>query len=129
MSEIEFLGLDEVLEIHQDQIKRYGGSAGIRDMGLLQSAVAMPAAGFGDHYLHEDIFAMAAAYLFHITQNHPFVDGNKRTGAAAAVVFLEINGVELTAYEDAFEELVRSVAAGDSDKAAAAAFFRDNSGK
>jgi len=129
MADIEFLGLDDVLEIHRDQIEHYGGSLGIRDMGLLQSAVAMPAAGFGDQYLHEDIFEMAAAYLFHITQNHPFVDGNKRTGAAAAVVFLAMNGTELDADENEFEGLVRSVATGKSDKAAVAAFLRDNSAK
>ncbi|MEN6521127.1 MAG: type II toxin-antitoxin system death-on-curing family toxin [Armatimonadota bacterium] len=126
MADIEFLGLDEVLEIHRDQIERYGGSAGIRDMGLLQSAVAMPAAGFGERYLHEDMSEMAAAYLFHITQNHPFVDGNKRTGAVAAIVFLEINGVELNADEDELETLVRSVATGQSDKVAVAVFFRHN---
>ncbi len=129
MAEIEFLGLDEILEIHRDQIERYGGSAGIRDMGLLQSAVAMPAAGFGGNYLHQDIFEMAAAYLFHITQNHPFVDGNKRTGTVAAVVFLEINGIELNADEDELENLVRSVAMGEADKSAAAAFLRNNSHK
>lgn len=129
MAEIEFLGLDEILEIHRDQIERYGGSAGIRDMGLLQSAVATPAAGFGGDYLHQDIFEMAAAYLFHITQNHPFVDGNKRTGTVAAVVFLEMNGVELNADEDELEALVRSVAMGKADKAAAAAFLKNNSHK
>ena len=129
MAEIEFLGLDDVLEIHQDQIEHYGGSLGIRDMGLLQSALAMPAAGFGDHYLHKDLFEMAAAYLFHITQNHPFIDGNKRTGAVAAVVFLAMNDIEFDADEDEFESLVRSVATGQSDKAAAAAFFKNNSDK
>jgi death-on-curing protein len=127
MAEIDFLGLDEILEIHRDQIERYGGSAGIRDMGLLQSAVAMPAAGFGEDYLHNDIFEMAAAYLFHVTQNHPFVDGNKRTGAVAAVVFLDINGVELNADEDELEALVRSVATGEADKAAATEFFKGHS--
>ena len=126
MAEIEFLGLDDVLEIHRDQIERYGGSLGIRDMGLLQSAVAMPAAGFGDQYLHKDIFEMGAAYLFHVTQNHPFVDGNKRTGTVAAIVFLEMNGVELDADEGELETLVRSVATGQSDKTAVAAFFRNN---
>jgi len=80
-----FLGLGEVMEIHRDQIERYGGRPGIRDMGLLQSAVSMPAVGFGDYYLHSDIYEMAGAYLFHIIRNHPFVDGNKRTGAIAAV--------------------------------------------
>ena len=67
MDHIEFLGLDDILEIHRDQIDHYGGSLGIRETGLLQSAVAMPAAGFGDQYLHQDIFEMAAAYLFHIS--------------------------------------------------------------
>ena len=76
-----FLSLAEVLEIHRDQIERYGGDPGIRDLDLLQSALAIPAAGFGGQYLHNDLYEMAAAYLFHITQNHPFVDGNKRTGA------------------------------------------------
>jgi death on curing protein len=126
MGPVDFLGLDDVLHIHQDQIERYGGAVGMRDMGLLQSAVAMPAAEFGDRYLHEDIFEMAAAYLVHITQNHPFVDGNKRTGAVAAVVFLEMNGIELNADEDKFEDLVRSVAMGESDKSAVATFLRNN---
>ena len=67
---------------------RYGGLPGLRDEGLLESAVAQAVATFGGEYLHNDIFQMAAAYLFHIVQNHPFVDGNKRAGAAAAVVFL-----------------------------------------
>ena len=129
MDHIEFLGLDDVLEIHRDQIEHYGGSLGIRDMGLLQSAVAMPAAGFGDQYLHQDIFEMAAAYLFHITQNHPFVDGNKRTGAVAAIVFLAMNDIEIIADEDELEAFVRSVATGQSDKAATAAFLKSNSGK
>lgn len=129
MNHIEFLSLDDVLEIHRDQIKRYGGSLGIRDMELLQSAVAMPAAGFGNEYLHKDIFEMAAAYLFHITQNHPFVDGNKRTGAVAAIVFLAMNDVEFIADEDEVEVFVRSVATGKCDKVAATAFFRSNSGR
>ena len=92
-----FLNLAEVLEIHRDQIERYGGQAGIRDLGLLQSALAMPAAGFGGRYLHEDLLEMAAVYLFHIARNHPFVDGNKRTGAVAALVFLSLNDIEIVA--------------------------------
>jgi len=121
-----FLGLDEVVEIHRDQIERYGGSTGIRDIELLQSAVAMPSAGFGEDYLHQDIYEMAAAYLFHIVRNHPFIDGNKRTGAVASVVFLLMNGIELGADEDDFEGVVRSVAEGKMDKAGAAEFFRRN---
>jgi len=122
----DFLSLAEVLEIHRDQIERYGGKTGIRDLGLLQSALAMPAAGFGGHYLHGDLFEMAAAYLFHIVRNHPFVDGNKRTGAVAALVFLSLNGMEIEASEDIFEQTVRAVAEGKMDKSAIAGFFREH---
>jgi len=69
-----FLTLDEILAIHRDQIERYGGAYGVRDMGLLQSAVAMPSAAAYGQYLHTDLCEMAAAYLFHIAQNHAFVD-------------------------------------------------------
>lgn len=126
MREPIFLGLDEVIEIHSDQIKRYGGLSGIRDIELLKSAIAMPAAGFGENYLHTDIHEMAAAYLYHIVRNHPFTDGNKRTGAVTSVVFLIMNGVDLQADEDAFEKMVLSVAEGEMDKAAIAQFFRNN---
>jgi len=119
-----FLTFLEILEIHADQIERYGGSAGIRDTGLLESAIAMPATSFGDKYLHEDLFEMPAAYLFHITKNHPFVDGNKRAGAASALVFLAINGIEIDADENDFEQAVLSVADGRWDKTAIAAFLR-----
>ncbi|MBI3855807.1 MAG: Fic family protein, partial [Planctomycetes bacterium] len=73
-----FLSTESVQRIHEDQIQRYGGSLGIRDMGLLESAVAMPQAGSGGQYFHTDLYEMAAAYLFHLVKNHPFVDGNKR---------------------------------------------------
>lgn len=121
-----FLSLGEVLEIHRDQIERYGGSPGVRDMGLLQSALAMPAAAFGGQFLHADLHEMAAAYLLHLVCNHAFVDGNKRTGAVAAAVFLALNGADLDADEEDFEALVRAVAEGHADKAQAAQFFRDN---
>jgi death on curing protein len=122
-----FLGLDEVIAIHADQIERYGGLAGIRDMQLLRSAIAMPGAGFGGDYLHTDIFEMAAAYLFHIIRNHPFVDGNKRTGAVSAVVFLLMNGIELLDDEDSLEEVVLAAAEGKTSKERIAGFFRDHS--
>jgi death-on-curing protein len=122
-----FLTLGEVIEIHRDQIERYGGDPGLRDLGFLQSAMAMPSAGFGGRYLHTDLFEMAAAYLFHITQNHPFIDGNKRTGAVASLVFLSLNEVDLEADEEEFERIVQGVAQGKIDKAAVAGFFRKNS--
>lgn len=73
-----FLDLNQIIRLHTQLIDRYGGQSGIRDTGLLQSAIAMPRAGFGETYLHKDLFEMAAAYLFHLVQNHPFLDGNKR---------------------------------------------------
>jgi death-on-curing protein len=93
----DFLSLEDVLTLHADQVALYGGDHGVRDLGLLESAIAQPQATFGGEFLHKDLFEMAAAYLFHIVQNHPFLDGNKRTGAVAAMVFLDLNGVEITA--------------------------------
>jgi len=120
----EHLHANEVIYIHQDQIERYGGDASIRDTGLLMSAVAAPQASYGGELQHHDLFEMAAAYMFHIVQNHPFVDGNKRTGAAAALVFLEMNDVEIEADEDDLVELVLAVAQGEADKRRIAEFLR-----
>jgi death-on-curing protein len=124
LKEPVFLGLDEVIEIHHDQISRYGGLSGIRDIELLKSAIAMPAASFGGEHLHKNLYEMAAAYLFH--RNHPFIDGNKRTGAVASVVFLLMNGIELNAEEDSLEKMVQLVAEGKTDKSAITQFFRNN---
>jgi death-on-curing protein len=111
-----FLTLDEVLEIHEQQILRYGGSAGLRDAAGLESAVATPQATFGGEFLHTSIPAMAAAYLFHLCQNHPFIDGNKRVGANAAITFLLMNDCEPTFDEDELADLVLSVASGGLSK-------------
>lgn len=93
MADTLFLTLAEIIEIHADQIRRYGGQAGLRDLALLESALAQPEASFAGEWLHGDHYAMAAAYAYHLCQNHPFIDGNKRTGLAAALVFLELNGI------------------------------------
>jgi death-on-curing protein len=122
--EIHFLTVDEVLAIHADQINRYGGSIDLRDRGLLESAVATPAATFDGQHLHGDIFEMAAAYLFHLVQNHPFVDGNKRTGAVAADVFLALNGFRLTASESEYYAIVVETARGTGRKNNLADFLR-----
>lgn len=111
-----FLTLDEVLEIHQQQIAKHGGSAGLRDAGALESATAMPRATFAGEYLHATIPAMAAAYLFHITQNHPFLDGNKRVGANTAITFLRMNDWEPTFSEDELVNFVLAVATGKIGK-------------
>ena len=122
--EPDFLWLEDALEIHQDQIQRYGGREGIRDVRLLASALAMPRAGIGNEYVHADLFEQAAAYLFHIVKNHPFVDGNKRVAAMAAFVFLKLNGITLQASNRAFERLVAAAAEGKADKAKITAFLR-----
>ena len=114
--DLTFLSLDDVLEIHAEQIERYGGSAGIRDQAGLESAIAAPRMTFGGQYLHGSVAAMAAAYFFHICQNHPFIDGNKRVGANAAITFLLLNGWEPLFEEDELVALVLSVAAGATGK-------------
>lgn len=121
---LTFLTIDEIVAIQRDQIARYGGSEGVRDWGLLQSAVAMPAATYGGQFLHGDLCEMAAAYLFHLVQNHPFLDGNKRVGAVAAYIFLALNDMRLTADNDALADLVVAVARGETAKSAVAEFFR-----
>jgi death-on-curing protein len=123
----EFLTIEDLLAIHADQIERYGGSSGLRDAGLLDAAVAMPQASFGGALLHTDLFEMAAAYLFHVVQGHPFVDGNKRAGTAAALVFLDLNGIEIDISDDALVALVLLVAQGQATKAEVAAALREHS--
>lgn len=125
----EFLSLDQIFAIHKNQLELYGGESGLRDMGLLQSALAMPSSGFGDEYFHKDLYEMGAAYLFHIVKNHPFVDGNKRAGFVASYVFLRLNGIVVTADEDSYEKLTLAVAQGKADKPAIAAFFKKHSRK
>lgn len=118
-----FLTLDEVVAIHAAQIERYGGSFGVRDGGLLESALAMPEATYSDEELHPSLSEKAAAYLFHLVKNHPFVDGNKRTGLATSLAFLAMNGTRVAATEDDLVQLVLGVAGGSRSKADAAVFF------
>ena len=124
-----FLSKNEVLALHAERIRHDGGSHGLRDEPLLESALAMPEAGFGDAYLHATLFEMAAAYLFHLARNHPFVDGNKRTALASALVFLDQNGYEVDAPDDTLVELTVEVATGQTGKAEAAAFFQRHATK
>ncbi len=124
MAEFTFLSLSEVLEIHHDQVARYGGTPGVRNLELLKRAVGMPAATFGGEYLHTDIYQRAAAYLFHLVKNHPFVDGNKRAGAVSALVYLALNGYDFAAPQAKLAEFVISVANGKRDKADVAVFIR-----
>lgn len=121
LGDIEFLTVEVVLALHHRQLERFGGGAGLRDLGLLESAVAQPQASFGGTYVHDGLFAMAAAYLFHIISNHPFVDGNKRAGLLAAQVFLDVNGVRVEHGSEAFYALTLGVAEGRIGKPAVAA--------
>ncbi len=122
-----FITEEEVYVIHSDQLNRYGGSAGIRDQGLLQSALAQPSASFGGKWLHGDLFEMASAYLFSLVMNHPFVDGNKRVGGMAALAFLEVNGVIVHSDQDAYADLVIAVAAGKAVREDVVTFLRTHS--
>jgi len=125
-TELSFLTSDDVLGIHDDMIAQYGGSAGTRDKALLESAIAQPMSTFGGEYLYTDIASMAAAYLFGITKNHAFVDGNKRTGSAVALVFLEINGYSFRARRDEeLAEITERIAASEATVDELITFLRD----
>jgi death-on-curing protein len=120
----QFLTLAEVVDVHSDQLRRYGGQAGVRDVGLLQSALAQPEASFAGEWLHRDVYEMAAAYAYHLCQNHPFIDANKRTALACALVFLELNGVSLTDPAGDLKGAMLKVASGRMSKPELAALFR-----
>lgn len=127
MGEPVFLTIEEVVRLHDIQLERFGGLEGIRDVGLLESALAMPQAGFGGHFVHADLAEMAAAYMFHLVKNHPFIDGNKRVGFHAAFVFLQLDGLDLRMTQDEAFDLVIATAEGHADKTAIAQAFRAHS--
>jgi death-on-curing protein len=118
-----FLSLDEVRQLHAYQIEQFGGDDAILDLDKLESALAQPRQGFGGQYVHVGLPAMAAAYAFHICQNHPFADGNKRTAAHSAIVFLALNGYEVELPTDEAEHLILGVARGEASKQDLADFF------
>lgn len=118
MSAPLFLTLAEVIEIHADQIRRYGGQGGVRDFGLLESALAQPEASFAGTWLHQSLDDMASAYAYHLCQNHPFIDGNKRTALASALVFLELNGVSVRDPKGLLENAMLHIASGTMTKSA-----------
>jgi death-on-curing protein len=119
-----FLSVDDVMGFHADQIRLFGGTEGLRDKASLESAVAMAQAAFAGQYLHDGIFEMAAAYAFHIAENQPFLDGNKRTALNAAITFLGLNGqVVLDPSEDLYEAMM-AISRRDLDKKGLASLFR-----
>ena len=111
-----FLTFDDILFLHDDQINSFGGTPGLRDRGLLESALSQPLATFGGELLHPTISEQAAAYLYHLAMNHPFLDGNKRTAFAAMDTFLRVNGYRLVMTNEEAYELVIQVVQGNLDK-------------
>jgi death-on-curing protein len=126
---LAFLSVEQLLEIHRRGIEEHGGSPELRDRGLLESAAAMPKAQFGGQFLHDGLPAMAAAYLFHLCKNHPFVDGNKRVSVAAAEILILVNDHELAASDNELEQLTLGVADGSISKDDAIAFCRKHARK
>ena len=122
-----FLTFAETIEIHAYQIRNFGGSDGMRSQEMVESAIGMPSSTFGGAYLHPTVPDMAAAYLYHLVENHPFLDGNKRVGTMAALVFLELNEYDFDATDAELTDVVLQVAAGKMPKDALAAFFRQHS--
>jgi death-on-curing protein len=110
------LTVEIVREIHAEVIASFGGSDGVRELALLESAVAAPQASFGGKSPYKDLAEVAAAYLFYLCRNHPFIDGNKRAALGACIVFLRLNGVEPCADGSEWEELMLAVAASELDR-------------
>lgn len=121
-----FLTLKEVMDIHDAMVRQFGGRRGIRDSALLESALTMPRTGIVGQYLHEDLFAMAAAYLFHFCRNRPFHSANDRTAAVTAIVFLRMNGIEVRADGQEFQDLLNAVVQHKADKEIVAWYFREH---
>ena len=126
---LKFLTLSEVLQILEDQIRNYGGIYGVRDIKLLSSALYMPESSFDGQYLHKTIPAMAAAYAFHICQNHPFIDGNKRVALASSLVFLDINGYDFHCKDETLYNEIMNAAKGEIKKEGIIKFYEKHSKK
>ncbi len=126
---IKFLNKEVVLTFHEDQLERYGGKQGVRDNELLESALAQPQASFGGEYVHKDLFHMAAAYGFHLCQNHPFYDGNKRTALIAMYTFLYVNGYQIKADKKSLFAIMMDLASGKVKKEELAEYLKNHSEK
>lgn len=125
MDEPIFLSREQVLRLHLDSLSRHGGLDGLREPGLFDSALMQPEAAF--YYGQGDLAVIAAAYAYHIAQNQPFIDGNKRTAIGAALTFLELNGVDVARYDQAIlYDAMIGIAEKRLDKAGLAAVFRRN---
>ena len=119
-----YLSVEQVKDLHRSQLARYGGLGALRDSGGLEAAIARPQMTFGGEDLYQDVAAKAAALLHSLVMNRPFVDGNKRVGAHAAVLFMLVNGLELTAPPSALAEVTLAAARGGLLAEALAIWFR-----
>lgn len=124
---IRYLTLEQVVAIHDTLIEEFGGSFGIRDKGLLDSAIGQPKQSFGGQELFADIYEKAAAYAFFVMANHPFIDGNKRTAATAAAVFLDLNGYEIDCAEGKIYSLMMDLSNKRISRDDLIGWFRKNS--
>jgi death-on-curing protein len=126
---IKFLTLSEILTILENQIRNYGGLYGVRDLNLLSSAIYVPQSSFNGQYLHNTIPAMAAAYAYHLCQNHPFIDGNKRVALASSLVFLDINDYKFSCSDEILYAEIMDVAKSEIKKEELIKFYEKHSRK
>ncbi len=126
---VHFIPKEVVLTIHIDLLQRYGGEPGIRDIGLLDSALAQPSTTFGGRYVHKTLFDKTAAYGFHICKNHPFVDGNKRVAFVLMDIFLQKNGREIVSSEEDAYRMMIDLALGKLTKAQLSSWLKEHSTK
>lgn len=126
MKDYTFLDFDRIVQLNRLAVKTFGGSDGVRDKGLIESAIYQPQASFGEQYLHETIYQMAAAYYYHISESQGFSDGNKRTGFLALFAFLKLNGCDLTIPDDYLWPVLLDVASGKKSKGELADFLTEN---
>ena len=125
MKKFKFISLDQAIYLHELSIKNFGGRSGIRDYGLLNSAINLPQTTFLGKYLYKDIFEMACAYAFHLIKNHPFVDGNKRVGVLGAIIFFEINGYKVNFTNEELVDFGLAIACSKINKTEIVRIFKN----
>ena len=126
---IRFLPEELVTIIHSDLLQRYGGKAGLRDIALLQSALAQPKVTVGRKFVHKSVFDKAAAYGFHLCKNHPFIDGNKRVAFVLMDLFLQRNGWEIAANEQDAYSLMIDLSSGNVSKTELSSWLKNHSAR
>ena len=126
---VRFIPKEIVLTIHADLLQRYGGEPGLRDIGLLESALAQPKMTFGGKHVHKTLFEKTAAYGFHVCKNHPFVDGNKRVAFVLMDIFLQKNGWEIVSPEEEGYRMIMNLASGKMTKAQLSTWLKEHSAR